>query len=60
MQESSLADENQGYKKLQCHVTYFFKPISGHCSNFIPPESVKKPLVFCYFQGLQNENIDQK
>ena len=29
------------------------------CSHFIPPENIRKPLVFCCFQGIWNGNIGQ-
>ena len=32
-------------------------PISGRCSNFVPPENVRKPKIFCSFQGVPNGNI---
>ena len=32
----------------------------NQCSYFIIPESIRKPEVFCCFQGIQNDNIGQK
>ena len=39
-------------KSLMLSLRYSGEPISDQCSDFIPPESTRKPKVFWCFQGV--------
>ena len=39
-------------KYINYSASYFYLPISCQCSISIPPKNVRKPNVFCHFQGL--------
>ena len=35
-------------------------PFLANVPTFVTPENTRKAKVFCYFQGIKNENIGQK